>query len=143
MTLTRTQIDLVRHSFALVEPIAPQAAALFYSHLFAADPMLRPMFRGDMQMQGQRLMQMMAAAVSLLEMPEQLNTALRKLGQRHVGYGVQDQHYPTVGAALIRTLSDGLGEQFTPEVRAAWVTMYAMVSQAMMDAAREMEPAAA
>lgn len=131
------QISLVRDSFTLVEPIAPQAAALFYSHLFAADPLLRPMFRGDMQVQGQRLMQMIAAAVTLLDHPGQLQAALHKLGQRHAGYGVRDEHYGTVGAALLRTLADGLGERFTPEVREAWVAMYTLVSRTMMDAAAE------
>lgn len=135
--MTPNQITLVRDSFALVEPIAPQAAALFYSHLFAADPSLRPMFRGDMQMQGQRLMQMIAAAVTLLDHPGQLLPVLHKLGQRHTGYGVRDEHYGTVGAALLRTLADGLGERFTPEVCEAWVAMYTLVSRTMMDAAAE------
>lgn len=140
--MTPTQIQHIRSSFAMVEPIAPQAAELFYSHLFSADPMLRPMFRGDMQTQGQRLMQMIAAAVSLLDRPDQLKPALHKLGQRHVGYGVRDEHYGTVGAALLRTLSDGLGEHFTTEVREAWVAMYCVVSQTMMAAAAAEEMAA-
>ena len=135
--MTPTQVAHIRHSFALVEPIAPQAAALFYSHLFAADPTLRSMFRGDMQTQGQRLMQMIAAAVSLLDHPEQLMPVLQQMGQRHAGYGVRDEHYGTVGAALLRTLGDGLGEQFRPEVREAWVAMYGVVSQTMMAAADE------
>ncbi|MDI4633529.1 hemin receptor [Pelomonas sp. V22] len=139
--MTPNQITLIRHSFALVEPIAPQAAALFYSHLFAADPTLRPMFMGDMQMQGQRLMQMIAAAVSLLEHPGQLMPVLQKMGQRHAGYGVRDEHYGTVGAALLRTLADGLGERFTPEVREAWVAMYGVISRTMMDSAAEAMPA--
>jgi len=41
-------ISLVRESFDLVEPIAPQAAALFYANLFEADPALKLLFRGDM-----------------------------------------------------------------------------------------------
>lgn len=41
-------IRLVRSSWALVEPIAPQAAALFYGHLFAADPAVQKLFKGDM-----------------------------------------------------------------------------------------------
>lgn len=135
--MTPTQIAHIRSSFAMVEPIAPQAAALFYSHLFAADPTLRTMFRGDMQVQGQRLMQMIAAAVSLLDRPEQLMPALHKLGQRHGAYGVRHEHYGSVGTALLRTLADALGAQFTPEVRESWVAMYGLVSQAMMAAAAE------
>jgi len=131
------QIQLVRSSFALVQPIATQAAALFYDKLFASDPSLRQLFRGDMAEQGERLMSMIGAAVSLLERPESLLPVLRKLGARHVGYGVQDHHYATVGAALIDTLEQGLGEAFTPEVREAWGVLYGVVSRTMMEGALE------
>lgn len=136
MSFQSHEIALVRRSFAQVEPIAPQAAALFYGHLFSADPALRPLFRGDMQAQGQKLMQMIAAAVSLLDKPAQLLPVLRQLGQRHGGYGVQDAHYASVGAALIKTLEQGLGEAFTPETRAAWLSVYGLISATMMEAAR-------
>ena len=50
------QITLVRSTFALVQPIASDAATLFYDNLFRADPNLRYLFKGDMTHQGQRLM---------------------------------------------------------------------------------------
>ena len=131
------QVELIRSSFALVQPIAPQAAALFYDNLFASDPSLRGMFRGDMAEQGQRLMTMIGAAVGLLGRPDALVPVLRNLGGRHVGYGVRDHHYATVGAALIETLAQGLGDEFTPEVREAWIALYTVVSRTMMEGALE------
>ena len=102
-------ISLVRESFDLVEPIAPQAAALFYANLFEADPALKLLFRGDMVVQGHQLMQMLAVAVSMLDSPATLMPALQGLGRRHASYGVHDRHYDTVGAALLKTLRQGLG----------------------------------
>lgn len=134
--MTPTQIGHVRRSFALVEPIAPQAAALFYDNLFTADPGLRRLFQGNMAQQGARLMNMIGIAVDLLEEPDTLAPALRKLGARHVNYGVRDEHYATVGGALLKTLKQGLGEAYTDEVHAAWVALYRVVSETMMDAAR-------
>jgi len=139
MSLPSSQIALVRQSFALVEPIAATAAELFYGNLFEADPSLRSLFRGDMQAQGAKLMQMIAAAVSLLDKPETLMPVLRKLGARHAGYGVQTAHYDTVGAALIKTLEQGLGEHFTPEVRQAWLLVYGLISSTMLAAAAEQQ----
>jgi hemoglobin-like flavoprotein len=130
------QIGHVRRSFALIEPIAPQAAALFYDNLFTADPSLRKLFQGNMAQQGQRLMTMIATAVDLLEEADKLVPALRKLGARHVNYGVRDEHYATVGGALLKTLEQGLGEAYTDEVHAAWIALYRVVSETMMDAAR-------
>ena len=70
--MTPDQIRHVQTSFARVEPIAGEAATLFYANLFAADPALRAMFRGDMTVQGSRLMQMIGGAVRLLERPSAL-----------------------------------------------------------------------
>ena len=131
-TMQTQEITLVRQSFQLVEPIAVQAAALFYQHLFEIDPALKALFKGNMAEQGQSLMKMIGSAVALLDGPEVLMPVLQSLGKRHLRYGVQDAHYASVGAALLQTLSDGLGGQFTPPVRAAWTSMYALVSQTMM-----------
>jgi hemoglobin-like flavoprotein len=132
--MTPHQIALVRSSFAAIAPIADHAAALFYDNLFRADPQLKSLFRTDIGHQGQRLMAMIGAAVGLLDQPQKLVPVLRSLGMRHERYGVQARHYDTVGAALLTTLGQGLGDGFTPQVREAWVTMYAMVASEMQAA---------
>lgn len=139
--MTPAHVQLVQSSFALVAPIAPQAADLFYRHLFDADPSLRQLFKGDMAAQGERLMQMIGAAVGLLDQPARLMPVLRSLGARHQAYGVRRTHYDTVGAALLKTLAQGLGEAFTPQVRDAWAAMYQVVAQTMQEAAVQAEPA--
>ena len=129
-------ISLVKESFDLVEPIAPQAAALFYLNLFEADPSVRPLFRGDMIVQGERLMAMIGLAVAKLDEPDVLIPALQGLGQRHAGYGVRDAHYDSVGSALLKTLRQGLGVAFTDEVEAAWTEVYGVIAGTMKNAAR-------
>jgi len=115
------EIELVRHGFALVQPIAAQAAALFYDNLFQADLSLRALFRGDMTQQGERLTTMIGAAVGLLNRPEALMPVLQKLGARHGGYGVVDAHDANVGGALLLTLEQGLGDDFTPDKSFVWL----------------------
>jgi hemoglobin-like flavoprotein len=78
---------------------------------------------------------MIGAAVGLLDKPDALLPALRGLGKRHGGYGVRDGHYATVGGALLATLDEGLGAEFTPAVREAWTAMYIIVSREMIAAA--------
>ncbi len=137
------EIALVKDSFRKVVPIADQAAALFYARLFELDPSLRRLFRGDMTEQGRKLMAMIAAAVAALEKLDTLVPAVRALGARHGGYGVTEDHYATVGAALLWTLEKGLGPEFTPEVRAAWVSVYSLLANTMIEAQRAAAPAAA
>ncbi|HYF43133.1 MAG TPA: globin family protein [Ramlibacter sp.] len=125
------QIALVQSSFALVKPIAATAAELFYGRLFALDPSLRPLFKGDMAKQGQMLMSVIGTAVAGLRNLEKLAPVVRQLGARHVAYGVRSEHYATVGAALLWTLEQGLGEHFTPEVREAWAATYELLAEVM------------
>lgn len=130
-------ITLVKESFAKVAPIAPQAAALFYNNLFTLDSSLRTLFRGDMEEQGRRLMQMIGVAVNKLDDIDALLPVLQGLGRRHADYGVRDAHYGTVGAALLMTLEQGLGAEFTPKVRQAWTEVYALIANTMVAASHE------
>jgi hemoglobin-like flavoprotein len=134
--MTPHQIHLIRSSFAPLKPLAPTVAEAFYAQLFARDPALRTLFRGSaMVEQGERLMQMIGAAIDLLDRPASLTPVLLKLGQRHAGYGVVEAHYASVGAALLDTLAAGLGDGFTAEVREAWTVMYGHVAQTMQKGA--------
>ena len=129
------EINLVQSTWAQVVPIEEQAAELFYGRLFELDPSLEPLFKGDMKAQGQKRMAMIGTAVGGLTQPETIVPALRDLGRRHVGYGVQAQHYDTVGAALLWTLEKGLGPAFTPETRQSWAQTHDLVAGVMKEAA--------
>jgi hemoglobin-like flavoprotein len=135
--LTVHQKTLVQESFAIVAPIADDAAALFYRRLFELDPSLGRMFRGDMSEQRRKLMQMLTAAVKGLDRLDQLVPVVQDLGRRHATYGVEDRHYDTVGAALLWTLEKGLGKAFTPETKEAWTTVYGILATTMKQAAQE------
>jgi hemoglobin-like flavoprotein len=135
--VTATQKKLVQDSFDSIAPIADDAAALFYRRLFELDPSLRTMFRGDMAEQRRKLMNMIGAAVRGLDRLEQLVPVVQDLGRKHVGYGVEDRHYDTVGAALLWTLEKGLGSGFTPELKEAWAAVYGLLASTMQNAARE------
>ena len=100
------QKTLVQQTFASIAPIADDAAQLFYRRLFELDPSLQAMFRGDMTEQRRKLMNMIGAAVKGLDRLEQLVPVVQDLGRKHVGYGVEDRHYDTVGAALLWTSRD-------------------------------------
>jgi len=58
--------------------------------------------------------------------------AASALAKRHVAYGVKAADYKPVGAALLWTLERGLGEQWTPELAAAWGSAYTVLSDFMI-----------
>lgn len=138
--MNQSTISLVRNSWLKVEAIAPTAAAMFYERLFAADPSLRALFRGDMTVQRVKMMQMIGIAIDRVDDLPSLLPVLQDLARRHVDYGVRERDYRTVGDALLRTLQIGLADEFTPAVRAAWEQVYGAMSEAMIAAARASTP---
>jgi hemoglobin-like flavoprotein len=124
-------IALVRSSWRRVLPIKERAAELFYRRLFELDPGLESLFRGDLTTQGQKLIAMLGIVVSRLDRLGELVPAVEELGRRHARYGVEDEHYDTVGAALLSTLRAGLGDALTREAEEAWALAYATLAGVM------------
>ena len=134
--MTPHQVQLIKQSFALVAPIAPQAAELFYTRLFEIAPEVRPLFKGDMKEQGRKLMATIGMAVGSLDKLPELVPVVQDLGRRHVKYGVKDEHYDVVAPALLWTLENGLGAAFTAEVKEAWTKVYTVLADTMKQAGR-------
>jgi hemoglobin-like flavoprotein len=133
--MTPEQINLVQTSFAKVVPIADAAAQIFYARLFEIAPEVRRLFPKDLAGQGKKLMATLAVVVNGLRRPETIIPAAQQLAVRHLDYGVQQDHYVPVGSALIYTLQKGLGDEFTDEVKKAWLSAYTMIAEVMISAA--------
>ncbi|MEO1321383.1 MAG: globin family protein [Pseudomonadota bacterium] len=133
--MDRSQIALVEQSFAKILPIKEAAAELFYGRLFEIAPDVKPMFKGDIKAQGLKLMGALTFVVNGLRKLDAVVPTAQELAIGHVGYGVKAEHYAPVGEALIWTLEQGLGEAFTEDVEAAWLSAYTLLSGVMVDAA--------
>lgn len=132
--MTPQDIDLVQSSFAKVVPIREAAASLFYGRLFEIAPEVKPLFKGDITEQGKKLMTTLGVVVNGLKNLEAIIPAAEGLAVKHVEYGVKTEHYTPVGEALIWTLEQGLGDDFTPETKAAWIAAYTTLSGVMIAA---------
>ncbi len=131
------EINLVQSSFTELRPKTLVVAEHFYQRLFTLDPSLRPLFKGDMTHQGRMLMSMLNASVNGLSNLGALMPVVRQLGARHVAYGVRDEHYATVGSALLWALEKTLGDKFTPQLLHAWTTAYELLADVMQFGAKE------
>jgi len=132
--MTQDQIVIVQDSFKKVVPIATTAADLFYDRLFEIAPDVRQLFPDDLKEQKKKLIAMLATAVTNLHQVDTIAPAVAGLGKRHVSYGVKPEHYQPVGAALLWTLEQGLGPDFTPAVKDAWTSAYLLLAGVMQDA---------
>jgi len=131
-TMIPQRRKLVTESWKSLAPNGALVGAIFYRRLFEIDPGLRPMFSAvTLDEQIHKLVTMLDLVVHWLDVPDKLVPVLKKLGERHSTYGVQDDHYGKVGAALIGTLEEGLGDEFTPELRSAWTEAFVLISSLM------------
>jgi hemoglobin-like flavoprotein len=136
--ITPAQIALVRETWSRVVPIADTAASLFYQRLFETNPQLAPMFAGvDMPEQRNKLVKAINMVVMALDRIDTLLPMIRDMGRRHAGYGVSDEHYSQVGAALLWTLETGLGDNWSDEAALAWTLAYQLLADTMIAGARE------
>jgi hemoglobin-like flavoprotein len=127
---------LVRESWKQFEPTAYRFAQAFYDHLFELDPATQRLFAAtNIEAQGQKFWQMLAEIVRVLDEPDELVGQVAALGRRHVGYGVSDEDYEIVGAALLWTLEQALGSAFTQDIRDAWSEAYLVLATVMRRAA--------
>ncbi|NEX23294.1 hemin receptor [Thiorhodococcus mannitoliphagus] len=133
--MTPQSIALVRASWIKVKPLAEPAAERFYSRLFEHYPEIKALFQEDMIEQRRKFMAMLDTAVDALDDLDAVLPAIEDLGAQHASYGVTDADYDKVADALLWALSQELGADFTPEVRAAWTEVYMALAGAMQEGA--------
>jgi hemoglobin-like flavoprotein len=133
--MTKEEIILIKRTWKLFREINPVVVGdTFYSKLFLDNPSIRKMFPKEMNQQYQKLIDMLSTVVGRLDNLEDLSGDIAAMAQRHVSYGVKPAQYQKIGEALLWTLEQGLGKDFTPEVKEAWTKCYTTLADAMINA---------
>lgn len=123
---------LLKQSFDRIVPQKEAFAEAFYNRLFTLYPQTKILFANtNMKRQQNSLMATLAIVVSGVAKGDNLTSIIEQLGQRHKGYGVKPEHYSMVGQALLETLKEFLGENWTAETEATWTSAYQVISQTM------------
>ena len=128
----------VQKSFERVSSRAQDFGARFYALLFEANPEMRQHFKGDLATQSKMLVSMLNSLVKGLNRLPEIEGQLRELGKRHIReYKTARADYDKLARALLKTLEEFLGDEFTPEVHQAWGTVYGQVSTIMIESGDE------
>ena len=126
-------VELLEQSFAAVAPKGQQLVDTFYKNLFADYPAVKSMFEDvEMQKQQQMLLAALKLVVDNLRNPEVLVSALESMGSRHADYGAQPDHYPAVGATLLKSLAEVAGDLWSDELEQVWGEAYGVISHTML-----------
>jgi hemoglobin-like flavoprotein len=131
--MTPKQIEMIENSWDYIILNVSEAGSLFYQRLFELDPELKHLFKGDTKAQAIKLTSMITFLVHKLNQLDEVVKDVRSLGARHKGYQVKPESYATVGAALLWTLEQGLGNQWNSEMHGAWAELYTVLSSIMIE----------
>lgn len=131
LDLSIDEKELIRLSWSKVMASPKIGADLFYGRLFDVNPDLRPLFKGDMVSQGQKLVETINTVVDNLD--ADLSETVLKLGTRHQAYKVSPNDYDKVGNALLWMLEAMVGADFGQSTQTAWGKAYGQLTQQMLN----------
>jgi hemoglobin-like flavoprotein len=125
-------VTLLRSSFELVLTREPNLTHRFYDKLFTRYPQAQPLFgKNSRDRQEKMLAEALVAVMDHLEDASWLTEQLAALGAKHAGYGVTTEMYDWVGDALLRTLAEVAGADWTGALEAEWTEAYGAIASLM------------
>lgn len=89
------------------------------------------MFPKELSKQRERFMVMLATMLDCLRDPERFAADCRALGERHEGYGVQEEHYPLVQAALRDALLEHVPDRMSESDVELWQRLFEAIGAQM------------
>ena len=138
--LTERQREIVKATVPLLETGGEALITHFYNTMLGEYPEVRPLFNQAHQQSGA---QPRALAYSVLmyakhiDRLEALGDLPAQIVNKHVALQVQAEHYPIVGACLLRAIREVLGAEIaTDEVLAAWGAAYQQLADILIAAER-------
>jgi nitric oxide dioxygenase len=126
--LTEAQKKIIRQTYVHIARREYSTGEMFYERLFAIAPELRGMFPNDMTQMRLKFIQMVGSYVKALEIGENYNPVIEKLGKKHVNYGVKPEHYDLFRQAFLWAIRQTLDEYYSLEVEEAWAALYDMMA---------------
>lgn len=126
-------LDLVRYSCSELPEGSSELGASLYRNLFQMSPDLRDMFgSSNLEEQRQRMADALLRVIHHLDDPDQVARYLRSLGSlHHVHLGVRPEHYPHIGRAMVRAVSD-VSPTWSSSMSSAWVVVYRWITAHMV-----------
>jgi nitric oxide dioxygenase len=132
--MTPKQIAIVQSHLHAIKAIGKPFAKVFYARLFQLAPDLRTLFNCAENNKDRKLINMLCTTVHSLENMDGLKVVAHNMGQRYSEQGVNERHYDFFIQAMLETLEMALGDEFSGDSKAAWVSLLAMLKSTLLEA---------
>lgn len=130
--MNENAIKLVQASWSKVETAGPAAAALFHRNLLGSRPWLAAPYTGYVDERDAMIMRTFGRAIKGMHMLEAHSALLLQIGRVNAICGVQSYHYPYFEVALLQTLGQILGDEFTEPLKQAWTAVFGTMTRLML-----------
>jgi len=128
-------IEIVKATVPILEQHGETLTRYFYHRMFTHNPEVAPLFNPSNQASGSQQKALAAAICAYaanIDNLEVLGGAVELIAQKHTSLRILPEHYPIVGANLLASIREVLGEGATDEVIAAWGEAYGFLADILM-----------
>jgi nitric oxide dioxygenase len=135
------QKELIKATIPILRASGEDLTKYFYNRMFTNHPELRNIFNMGNQANGRQksaLANAVLAYAENIDNPAVLLNVLKGIGTKHVSLNIQPEQYKIVGANLIGSIAEVVGEAATPEILEAWTAAYNELAQIMINLENEM-----
>lgn len=135
MALTHREAQLVKSTIPFLKEHGQTIADTTYSTLMKRHPELNNTLN-LIHLQDGRLAR--ALTVVILRFASSINNIselipkLERVCNRHCSLGIHPEHYEILGELIIETFADAMGPLMTPDMKAAWIKAYKILSSMMI-----------
>ncbi|WP_103308309.1 MULTISPECIES: NO-inducible flavohemoprotein [unclassified Pseudomonas] len=136
--LSQEERAIIRSTVPLLESGGEALITHFYRMMLSEYPQVRPLFNQAHQASGDQPRALANGVLMYarhIDQLDQLGDLVAKIVNKHVALQILPEHYPIVGACLLRAIAEVLGAEIaTPEVIAAWGAAYNQLADILIGA---------
>lgn len=128
-------IQIVKSTAPILAEHGEALTRHFYKRMFAHNPEVAPFFNPANQTAGTQQRALAAAVCAYaanIDNLEVLGGAVELIAQKHASLQIKPEHYPIVGANLLASIREVLGEGATDDVINAWAEAYGLLADILI-----------
>lgn len=129
--LTADQLDAINQTVPVLKEHGETLTCHFYRRMFRENPEVQVFFNPAHQHAGTQqraLAGAICAYAENIQTPAVLADAVELIAQKHASLGIKAEHYPIVGANLLESIKEVLGDAATPAIIDAWGAAYGVLA---------------
>lgn len=132
--MTKEQIQIIKDCVPILQKNGEDLTNEFYKIMFNDYPEVKPMFNMEKQISGEQpkaLAMAILMAAKNIENLENMRSFVDKVAITHVNLGVKEEHYPIVGACLLKAIKNLLNPD--EATLKAWEVAYGKIAEFYID----------